>query len=260
MPDTRAQHLATETETAGPEPSITEVDPAPAKKKRGRPRKDPIATAPTATSPTTGDGATSVVPPKKAPQKKPPKRLNPSDATTESSNSGDADAPIAEDQPPPAKRSKAQKSAPTPSRDPLPSRARNNHPGTPDVPRPKRSSAEVKAARKELEAIEAHKAQMEARKVQLYAELEMEEEAAQEAEARNVVKTLAQVREDGPEEFSFSRIDAEESEEEDVGVEKKGGAQETNERPKKAVRKARSLCCIMQGTDWLTRTAKIEAR
>ena len=120
----------------------------------------------------------SVVALKKAP-KKAAKQPNPSDATIESSNSGDADTPITEDQPPPAKRPRAQKLAPTLSRDPLPSCAHNDHPGTLDVPCPKHSSTEVKAARKELEAIKAHKAQMEAWKVQLYTELEMKEDAAQ---------------------------------------------------------------------------------
>ena len=210
MPGTRAKHLLTATETAGPEPSTTEVDPAPTKKKRGQPPKNPITATPTATGSTTSDGAMSAVAPKKA-LKKAAKRPNPSNATIESSNSGDTDTPITEDQPPPAKWPRAQKPAPTPSCDPLPSRAHNDHPGTPDVPHPKRSSAKVKAARKELEAVEAHKAQMEAWKVQLYAELEMEEDAAQEAEAQGVVRTLAQVQEEGLEVFLFSRIDAEES-------------------------------------------------
>ena len=234
MPGTRAKRLLTATETAGPEPSTTEVDPAPAKKKRGQPPKNPITAAPTATGSTTSDGATSVVAPKKAP-KKAAKQPNSSDATIESPNSGDADTPITKDQPPPAKRSRAQKPAPTLSRDPLPSHARNDHPGTLDVPRPKCSSAKVKAARKELEVIEAHKAQMEVQKVQLYAELEMEEDTAQEVEAQGVVRTLAQVQEEGLEVFLSSRIDAEESEEEEKGAEKKGGAKGTKEHPKKAV-------------------------
>ena len=226
------------TKTVGPDSSTTKVDPAPTKKKRGRPPKNPIATAPTATDPTPGDVATSVVPLKKATRQRASKRANPSDATTELPKSGDAagNASLGEDQPPPAKRPKAQKAPSTVSRDPLPSRMRNNHPGTPDVPRPKRSTAEVKAARKELEAIEAERAQMEARKVQLYAELEMEEDAAQEAELNNVVRALDQVREEDSEEFSFSKINAEESEEEE-GEEKQGGTKETNECPKKAVHK-----------------------
>ena len=64
----------------------------------------------------------------------------------------------------------------------------------------------------------------------------MEEDVAQEAEFNNVVRALDQVREDDSEEFSFSKINAEESEEEE-GEEKQGGTKETNECPKKAVHK-----------------------
>ena len=46
---------------------------------------------------------------------------------------------------------------------------------------------------------------------------------------------LAQVQEEGPKVFLFSRIDVEESEEEEEGAEKKGGAKGTKECPKKAV-------------------------
>ena len=101
----------------------------------------------------------------------------------------------------------------------------------------------MKAARKELEAIEAERAQMEACKVQLYAELEMEEDAAQEAEFNNVVRALDQVQEEDSEEFSFSKINAEESEEEE-GEEKQGGTKETKECPKKVVCKVHSCCPI----------------
>lgn len=50
---------------------------------------------------------------------------------------------------------------------------------------------------------------MEECKIQLYAEFEMQDEAAQEAEAQNVVKTLEQMQE----EFMFSEVDGEESKE-----------------------------------------------
>ena len=156
MPGTHAKCSLTATETAGPEPATTKVDLAPAKKKRGQPPKNPITAAPTATGTTTSDGATSAVAPKKA-LKKAAKQPNPSDATIESSNSGD-DTPITKDQLLPAKWPRAQKPAPTLSCDPLPSYAPNDHPGTLDVPCPKHLSTKVKAARKELEAIEAHKA------------------------------------------------------------------------------------------------------
>lgn len=234
----RAKRSAAAAEVAEPDPSIPEANLAAPVKKRGRPPKNPVPATSTVTAPTTNDIAASAVAPKKATRRKPPKQSNPSDVAIESSNTGNSDAPITKDpQPPPAKRSKTQKSAPTASRDPLPSRARNSHPGTPDVPRPKRSTAEVKAVRKELEAIEAQRAQMEERKVQLYAELELEDEAAQEADARNVIRTLAQVREEEREEFSFSEIDAEESEEGEDVEKDEDNTKGTKGRPKRVVRK-----------------------
>lgn len=213
---------------ADPEPALAGADPEPAKKKPGRPRKQPKETAPTAT-----DSTSAAVP-----TKKPAKRAIPS-------NTGDPK----DDAAPPAKRTKASQTAgrTSPQRDPLPSRPRNSHPGKPDAPRPKRSSAEVQAALKELQAIEARKAEIQARQIQLYAELEMAEEASQEAESRKVVRSLTQVREDGPEEFSFSKIDAEDSEEEEDEEEGQRGATKgkgTKERPKKGVRTPHFYGCI----------------
>ena len=47
----------------------------------------------------------------------------------------------------------------------------------------------------------------------LIAEFELEEEVAEEEEALNVVKSIAQMQEsEGVEEFTFSQVDAEESE------------------------------------------------
>lgn len=179
--------------------------------------------------------ATKVVPHKKPPAKRGTKRPNPSDTVAESSDRGEVNVPITEDSLiRPAKCIRAPKIPQTPSRDPLPSRARNNHLGKPDAPRPKRSSAEVQEAMKKLEEIEAQKAEIEARKVQLYAELEMQDEAAQNAKAHSVIKTLKQVQE----EFTFSEIDAEEStseEEEDGNAGKKAEASVTKRNPKKAV-------------------------
>ena len=71
--------------------------------------------------------------------------------------------------------------------------------GKPDVLLPKHSPAEVQVALKELQAIEAHKAEIQAWQIQLYAELEMVEEASQEAESHKVIRSLMQVQEDGPE-------------------------------------------------------------
>lgn len=243
----RAGHSAAT--TAESEPIPADANPSPVKKKRGRPPKKLTASASTATE------STSILaaPPKKPPTKRAAKRPNPASNAASSSNTGDIIKPTTEDNiAPPAKRLKASDQIPNfepPSRDPLPSRPRNSHPGKPDLPRPKRSSAEVQAALKELEAIEARKAEIQARQIQLYAELEIEDEASQEAESRNVVRSLAQVQEEGPEEFSFTAINAEESEEddsEDEAEEKKRATNGAKERPKKGVciPRSHSSCCI----------------
>lgn len=71
-------------------------------------------------------------------------------------------------------------------------------------------------AKAELQAIQAHEQEIEARRIELYAQLEMEDEAEEIAEHENVVKTLADIQENGLESFSFSAVDAM-SEEEDGG-------------------------------------------
>ena len=71
------------------------------------------------------------------------------------------------------------------------------------------TGAEVQAAKIELQAIEARMRNDKARKLQLVAELELEDEVAQEAETHNVNKS---VESDGQEEFTFTEIDGEESE------------------------------------------------
>ena len=83
--------------------------------------------------------------------------------------------------------------------------------------------------------IEASKIEIEAQKLQLYAELEMEDEAEQEVEGWNVIKTLAQVQEKDSEDFSFSAIDAEGSEEEEEECVAKKPTEGTKGPIKKAV-------------------------
>lgn len=237
-----ARAIATDVESV---PPVAEADPAPVRKRRGRPPKNPTtAIPPMATTSLSADVDASKVTAKKPPTKKPPtkkgnKRVNPSVTAPALSNDEDSNSPIHNDDPAPGPPQKRARKAPqTPRRDPLPSRLRNDHPGKPDIPRPKRTSAEVQAAIEELKTIEVHKQEIEARKIQLYAALEMQDEADQETEGQNVVRTLAQVHtEEGPEEFSFSAIDAEESEDdkEDESREEKGTTRETKERPKKAV-------------------------
>ena len=79
------------------------------------------------------------------------------------------------------------------------------------APHHKHTSAEVQAAKKELEALKAQKQEVKARRLLLVAELE--DEATQEEEAHNVVKLIAQIQEsEGMEEFTFSQVDGEESE------------------------------------------------
>lgn len=69
----------------------------------------------------------------------------------------------------------------------------NKHPGQPYQPCAKWSSAKVQAAKAELHAIQAHEQEIEAHRVELYAQLEMEDEAEEIAEHENVVKTLADI-------------------------------------------------------------------
>lgn len=80
------------------------------------------------------------------------------------------------------------------------------------MPYAKCSSAEVQAAMKEFQAIEARKSEIEAQKLQLYAELELEDEAEEELEHQSVTKTWAQVQEEDFKQFSFIAVDAEGSE------------------------------------------------
>ena len=226
-----------------PEPALGEADPEPAKKKLGCPRKKPKETAPTAT-----DSTSTAVP-----TKKPTKRAIPS-------NTSD----LKDDAAPPAKRTKASQtpSHKSPQRDPLPSHPRNSHPGKPDAPRPKRSPAEVQAALKELQAIEACKAEIQAWQIQLYAELEMVEEASQEAESCKVVRSLMQVREDSPEEFSFSKIDAENSKEEEDEEEGQRGVTKgkgTKECPKKGVCTLHFYGCITKLISTYSCKSKLKA-
>ena len=225
-----AKCSAAAAEVAGPDPSVPKENLAVPKKKRGWPPKNPIPATPAVTAPTTNDITASAVAPKKATRQKPYKQSNSSDVAIESSNTGNSDAPITKDpQLPPAKQSKTQKSAPTARH------AHNSHPGMSDVPWPKHVTAKVKVVRKELEAIEAQQAQMEEWKVQLYAELKLEDKAAQEADAQNIVRTLAQVQEEEWEEFSFSEIDAEESEEWEDVEKDKDNTKVTKGHPKRVV-------------------------
>ena len=80
------------------------------------------------------------------------------------------------------------------------------------MPYAKCSSAEVQAAMKELQAIEVRKSEIEAQKLQLYAELELEDEAEEELEHQSITKTWAQVQEEDFKQFSFIAVDAEGSE------------------------------------------------
>ena len=127
--------------------------------------------------------------------------------------SNSPDDPDSNDEAPPMKC--PQQTTQTPCHDPLPNCSHNKHPGQPDMPCAKCSLAEVQAAMKELQAIEARKSEIEAQKLQLYAELELEDEAEKELECQSVVKTWAQVQEEDFEQFSFSAVDAERSEDDE---------------------------------------------
>lgn len=97
------------------------------------------------------------------------------------------------------------------------------------MPHAKHSSAQVQAAIKELQVIEASRMEIETWKLQLYAELEMKDKAEQEVDGQNVIKTLAQVQEEDSEDFSFSVIDAEGSEEEEEKGEDEGKDEDEKE-------------------------------
>ena len=70
-----------------------------------------------------------------------------------SADTGDSPSVPIDDEAPPLEQ--AQRVTQTPQRDPRPNRPCNKHPGQPDQPQAKRSSAEVQAAKAELEAIRA---------------------------------------------------------------------------------------------------------
>ena len=151
---------------------------APAGRKKSIPAEDSTATDPTAANPTTtdptataptitgnGDSDTLVLPLKKTATRS-CKWASAGEDHTEPSNTGNLNvAPTLETQLSPKKHARANQ--PPPSHDPLPNWACNNHPGAIAAPHPKCSSAEVQAAKKKLEAIEAQKREDEAHKLQL---------------------------------------------------------------------------------------------
>ncbi|KAJ6608233.1 hypothetical protein B0H10DRAFT_1691441, partial [Mycena sp. CBHHK59/15] len=79
-----------------------------------------------------------------------------------------------------------------PVRSPLPGRAKRVvNPGAPDMPRPKRTSAEVSKAITEKALIQLRIAELEAEKVQMLAQMEIDEdEEAAEEEAQSI-RTIA---------------------------------------------------------------------
>jgi hypothetical protein len=123
---------------------------------------------------------------------------------------------------PKPKRAKAQA---TPLRT-LPDRARALNPGKPDVRRAKRTPAEVKADKKRKEKLAQQLRKTEERRVQLLAQMELDEESADMEEDENVVRTLGQVSEEEREGFSFTEVDAEDSEQSSDG----GSCEKVNAR------------------------------
>ena len=102
-----------------------------------------------------------------------------------------------------AKTTKGNASKPTPEaasgnskavppRDPLPPRTnRNNHPGIIDLPRSKRTPAEVVAATKRKATLQRQVEDLERRRIEMLAEMELQEELQEEEEEHAVVKRLA---------------------------------------------------------------------
>ena len=79
-----------------------------------------------------------------------------------------------------------------PRRSPLPSRATQPvHPGAPDMVKPKRTSAEVTAAAERKVALQHQADELEQKKIDMLAEMELEEELAEEEEERTVVREQA---------------------------------------------------------------------
>lgn len=98
----------------------------------------------------------------------------------------------------------------------LPDRARALNPGKPDVRRTKRTPAEVKADKKRKDDLAQQLLEIDERRVQLVGQMELDEEYADMEEDENVVRTLGQVTQVTEEErevFSFTEVDAEDSEE-----------------------------------------------
>ena len=94
----------------------------------------------------------------------------------------------------------------------LPNRARALNPGKPDARRTKRTPAEVKADKNRKKELAQQLLETEERRVQLLAQIELDEESADMEEDENVVRTLDQVAEEEREVFSFTEVDAEDSE------------------------------------------------
>ncbi|KAF8480609.1 hypothetical protein F5888DRAFT_1825718 [Russula emetica] len=80
-----------------------------------------------------------------------------------------------------------------PPRSPLPSRAtRPVHPGAPDMSKPRRTSTEVTAGAKRKAALQLQVNELEQKKIDTLAAMEVEEELADEEEERTVVRQQAQ--------------------------------------------------------------------
>ncbi|KAF8493028.1 hypothetical protein F5888DRAFT_1806464 [Russula emetica] len=80
-----------------------------------------------------------------------------------------------------------------PPRSPLPSRAtRPVHPGAPDMSKPRRTSTEVTAGTKRKAALQLQVNELEQKKIDTLAAMEVEEELADEEEERTVVRQQAQ--------------------------------------------------------------------
>jgi hypothetical protein len=79
-----------------------------------------------------------------------------------------------------------------PARSPLPLRAtRPAHPGAPDMAKPKRTSAEVTAAAERKVALQRQEDELEQKKIDKLAEMELDEELAEEVEERTLVRKQA---------------------------------------------------------------------
>lgn len=219
------------TKDSATETPVSVSEPAKPKRGRGRPRKDGTAGA-SATEPELTPQTGVPLGGHTAPQTK----TKVAKRKAASAPEPNLDAGGGEDSTQALAAKPTKKPRPTPNpppRQPLPDRtSRTQTPGGPDKPRAKRTSAQVKADKAEVERRKQEVVDLDRRRVELLAELELDEEDEDAEEDRDAVRTLADVRQDvSGENFDFTEVNAMETTESEAdedtevsGKKKKGKA------------------------------------